>query len=183
MLRAPSVPPSVNTVPTWRPGERTTADVLCLSREIVAVYTHFIGRSLLCVCEECPACFAGSLPRWIGLIAAGRADGSRCILEISAENSTRLARQLGPTIENNMAGVILRVNKDGKHEPTKFTLVNEQKRRVTEMSEHLILESYYVQLGLPGCGAKEIFEQGYQGRIRHAAKALLNQALKKVGAA
>lgn len=174
---APSRPETEHVIPVWRPDERTNTDVIILAREVFAVYAHWYGRSYLCPTEDCPACINGSLPRWVGLLAVGRHTGEKAIIEIGAKMTAALDRLAGADESANLAGYVIQIRKDRKHDPIAYVKFHQERRKVTPISEHLVLESYFVHLGLPACGAKESWNQQYPGRIKSLARRVLRNAM------
>lgn len=174
---APSRPQEQDVIPVWRPAERTCTEVIVLAKEVTAVYAHYYGRSYLCPTEDCPACINGSLPRWVGLLAVGRQTGERAIIEIGAKMTAALDRIAGSKTGASLAGCIIEIRKDRKHDPLALVRLREDGRKVTPLSEHLVLESYFVHIGLPACGAKESWTQQYPGRIKSLARRVLRNAM------
>lgn len=174
---APARPQTQDVIPVWRPAERTCTDVIILGKEVSAVYTHYFGRSYLCPGEDCPACINGSLPRWVGLLAVGRQTGERAVIEIGAKMTAAIDRIEGASASPNLAGYVIQIRKDRKHDPIALVRLTAERRKVTPVSEHQVLESYFVQLGLPGCGAKEIWDQQYAARIKSLSRRVLRNAM------
>lgn len=174
---APSRPQTQDVIPVWRPSERTCTDVIILAREVSAVYTHYFGRSYLCPGEDCPACINGSLPRWVGLLAVGRPTGERAIIEIGAKMTAAIDRIAGASNSPDVAGCVIEIRKDRKHDPIALVRLHADRRKVTAIHEHVVLESYFVHMGLPGCGAKESWNQQYPGRIKSLSRRVLRNAM------